>query len=133
MLSEEEKREKKRAYEKSRYARKRERFLLWKQQNPEEAKTRARRHKLMQNYGITIEERDALLTAQGGGCAVCGAREPAQQRDWHVDHCHTSKCVRGILCHHCNTMLGLARDNPSILAQAITYLEKHNGEAALRS
>jgi hypothetical protein len=49
-----------------------------------------------------------------------------------VDHDHTccsgeitcGKCVRGLLCVRCNTVLGLLRDDPEILRAAIAYLEK---------
>jgi hypothetical protein len=69
-----------------------------------------------------------MLSDQGGVCAVCGADNPQKGgQDWAVDHCHASGKVRGILCHPCNVALGLFRDNSHTLAQAIHYLEKHNG------
>ena len=39
-----------------------------------------------------------------------------------VDHCHDTKKVRGLLCAKCNTLLGMAKDDVSILQNAITYL-----------
>lgn len=84
--------------------------------------------RLQKLYGITIEERDTMLALQGGCCAVCGTDNPQRKNaDWAVDHCHSTGKVRGILCHPCNLMLGHARDNSHTLAQAIHYLEKHNG------
>jgi hypothetical protein len=74
-------------------------------------------------YGITVSDRDRLFEGQGGVCAICETDTP-DERGWVVDHCHTSKSVRGILCHHCNVMLGMARDNPATLAAAISYLGK---------
>jgi hypothetical protein len=49
-----------------------------------------------------------------------------------VDHDHEccpgktscGKCVRGLLCHHCNTALGYARNNPTILRALADYLER---------
>lgn len=72
-------------------------------------------------YGITLEERDALLASQGMVCAICETDTPGK-KDWATDHCHTTGRVRGILCSHCNVMLGYARDNHRTLANAIKYL-----------
>ena len=80
-------------------------------------------------YGIDHAERDAMLAEQGGVCAVCGTDEPLG-RGWIVDHDHSccsgikscGNCVRGILCHKCNLMLGQANDNIDTLTSAIAYL-----------
>lgn len=85
--------------------------------NPDEMKSKD----LLRRYGITLEQRDALFTSQGSVCAVCASDTPGG-KGWHVDHCHRTQAVRGILCHHCNLMLGNAKDNPATLAAAITYL-----------
>lgn len=94
----------------------------WREANP----SRNTSNYLKRLYGITIEQRDALFEAQGRVCAICGTDEPSGV-NWHVDHCHSSKAVRGILCHRCNLMLGNARDNPDTLLKAVTYLGKQNG------
>lgn len=41
------------------------------------------------HYHLTREEWDALLEAQGGGCAICGAKEPGGLGRFHVDHDHS--------------------------------------------
>lgn len=84
------------------------------------------------HYKLTREEWDALLEAQGGGCAICGATEPGGLGRFHVDHDHSccpgnyscGRCVRGILCNACNPMIGHGRDNPIILRKAAEYLER---------
>ena len=53
--------------------------------------------------GVTVEQYDALLAAQGGGCAICG--NPPKTRRLHVDHDHKTGRVRGLLCHRCNRAL----------------------------
>lgn len=70
--------------------------------------------------GITPAERDAMLEAQGGKCAICGTSGTDVR--WCADHCHTTGAVRGVLCHPCNSGLGMFRDNPVALAAAIDYL-----------
>jgi hypothetical protein len=85
--------------------------------NPEATRNIA----LKTKYGITLLEKDAMLRAQGSVCAICKTDTPTK-KGWHVDHCHTTQKVRGVLCHHCNSLLGNARDNPFTLANAITYL-----------
>lgn len=77
-------------------------------------------------YGITLDEFDALLAFQGGGCGLCGG--PPQTKGWCVDHDHTTDAVRAVLCERCNLMLGNAQDSPQRLRDAIEYL--HNPPAA---
>lgn len=62
-----------------------------------------------------------MFAAQGGRCAICGD-PPPEGRHLHVDHDHDAGDVRALLCGRCNTMLGLAREDPEILASAIAYL-----------
>lgn len=69
-------------------------------------------------YGITVAEYDSMLSKQNKKCAVC-----KDESKLVIDHDHKTKKVRGLLCHHCNTMLGLAKDSPQILQGAIHYLE----------
>lgn len=88
------------------------------------SRTCERRRKL-RKYGLTEQEYQQLLIDQAYRCAIC-LQLKEQIRDWHVDHCHESGKVRGILCHHCNLMLGNARDNILILQSGIKYLERHH-------
>jgi hypothetical protein len=76
-------------------------------------------------YGLSTEDFDALLAAQGGVCAIC--RGPATKKGFVVDHCHESKRVRGIVCHPCNLLIGFAQDDPDRLRAAISYLESTEG------
>jgi hypothetical protein len=80
---------------------------------------------LLRNYGITLAERDALLAAQEGKCAICQAALVGN-RNLHVDHCHATGAIRGLLCRSCNTALGFLKDDTSRLKRAILYLR--NGE-----
>lgn len=77
-------------------------------------------------YGITPAEYDALLTSQGGACAICrltlddGADKKHQRP--HVDHDHSTGAVRGILCGQCNLGLGAFQDSVDVLEAAKAYL-----------
>ena len=70
-------------------------------------------------YGIEPAEYRAMLSSQAGLCAVC-RQAPAE----HVDHCHDTGAVRGILCFNCNGGLGQFKDRVDILRKAIDYLER---------
>jgi len=85
----------------------------WRQQNPD--KHFANR---LKPFGITPDIYYAILNAQGGGCGICGAK----QRRFHVDHCHATGRVRGLLCSECNLGLGKFKDNPKTLESAAMYL-----------
>ena len=78
------------------------------------------RQKREQQYGITFEEFSALLDAQEGRCAICRDEFEGEPM---VDHDHVTRKVRGLLCKHCNTGLGMFRDSPSFLRGAAIYLE----------
>jgi hypothetical protein len=73
-------------------------------------------------YGITLEDYDRLLALQNGRCAICPSTEPGGQGRFHIDHNHETGKVRALLCHRCNTGLGLFSDNPEILIKAAQYL-----------
>lgn len=75
-------------------------------------------------YGIPAGTYAAMLADQEGKCAVCGNPNPGDKGIFHIDHCHTSKMVRGLLCHNCNLMLGHAKDDVRRLEAAVSYLGK---------
>lgn len=82
-----------------------------------------RRSRLKRRFGITPEQYDAMLASQGGGCAICG-RKPGGRR-LAIDHDHTAGGVRALLCHPCNSAIGLFGESTEWLAKAIDYLRRH--------
>ena len=44
------------------------------------------------------------------------------------DHCHVNGHFRGWICDRCNKVLGLIKDNTSLLTRMIKYLENSNGK-----
>lgn len=83
-----------------------------------------RADQLRTSFGITKADYDALLSAQGGGCATCGITQNTQGKaNLSVDHCHDSGVVRGLLCNSCNLAIGLVKDDPERLRAMARYLE----------
>ena len=68
-------------------------------------------------YGITLTEYEEMYTKQNGKCAICFK----SMDKLHVDHCHETKRVRGLLCGNCNRGLGLFKDNFYYLDRASEY------------
>ena len=70
------------------------------------AKASHRSSVLRSRYGLSIDDYNAKLLAQGGRCASCGTTEPGGSGSFHVDHDHRccpgrrscGKCVRDLLC-----------------------------------
>ena len=79
-------------------------------------------HYRLRKLGITIDVYQLLLKYQNNQCSICTKRLIGKDR--HLDHCHTTNKVRGLLCHTCNLALGLMKDNQQWLQNAIQYLQK---------
>ncbi|MFI7096817.1 endonuclease VII domain-containing protein [Streptomyces lydicus] len=75
------------------------------------------------HYGMTLEEYEERLAAQGGRCAIC-RDEPTKKR-LHVDHNHQTGAIRDLLCEWCNHAIGKAREDPARLRAMAEYLERH--------
>lgn len=94
------------------------------------------RNALRSSFKITPEQWMEMFEAQGGVCKIC--KKPETHRSAKtkkvqrlaVDHnrkcCPGSKtcgkCVRGLLCFVCNTLLGKLDDDPEVLEEAARYL-----------
>ncbi len=90
----------------------------------------------LRGAGITLAQYEAMEDAQGGVCAICRQPETltnpksgGRQR-LRIDHDHAccttrpwcGRCVRGLLCHRCNSAIGLLGDDPVLVRSALTYL-----------
>ncbi len=73
--------------------------------------------------GITKEAYDEMLQAQGDECKTC-SRPAGESRGGLlcIDHDHRTGRVRGLLCHNCNVILGLAADRPEVLERLIAHV-----------
>lgn len=81
-------------------------------------------------YGLLEEDFIRILDSQNGRCVTCfekietvRASGTGRQR-LHVDHCHVSDEVRGLLCADCNVALGRVKDSIPILERMIEYLKE---------
>lgn len=84
---------------------------------------RRKRSDLMKDFGINADQYEAMLHEQNHVCAICGKHDICN-RDLAVDHCHTTKRVRGLLCTNCNMALGKFQDDLQNLRKAIEYMER---------
>ena len=93
-----------------------------------EANKQRNRKYTLKAYSLTPEDFTNLLVEQNGCCDICD--KPCIQLE--IDHDHSccrgdkscGKCIRGLLCNFCNTLLSRAHDKVSILKNAIEYLER---------
>lgn len=83
-------------------------------------KQRAYERQIKRNYGITVDQYDDMYRSQNGLCAGC--KQTNNGSKFHIDHCHVSGVVRGLLCNKCNIALGLVNDRVDVLANLISYL-----------
>lgn len=96
-----------------------------------------RNQHLRQTFNMTPEEYEHLLSEQGYRCQICRMHvddithgSKYRRSALAVDHDHQccpgsrscGLCVRGLLCSPCNTLIGMARDDSSILIAAAEYV-----------
>jgi len=123
--------------------------MRWAKENPKryaEIRQRASLTYRLKQHGLTVEDYEAMLSAQNGCCAACKSPDPGLGRNgkqgakqrlkkgwpsvrlhptiiiWNIDHDHITGKVRGLLCRSCNIALGAVRDNPDRLRALIDYL-----------
>jgi hypothetical protein len=91
----------------------------WYENNRERVKF----NKIKRVYDITKEQYENMLQQQNFCCAICSSNVESQRdKTLVVDHCHTTGKIRGLLCHSCNTGIGLFKDNEQNLMKAYNYL-----------
>ncbi len=87
--------------------------------------------KITRKRGVTVQDYREILLEQNNRCKICGNEETAKTsandpaiRRLSIDHCHSTGKIRGLLCHKCNILIGVASDSIDILHLAIIYLEE---------
>jgi Recombination endonuclease VII len=92
----------------------------WRLNNLDHAREQDKKYRFSK-YGISKQEFVIMAEKQGWKCPITGA--PLSMSS-HVDHCHTTGKVRGILSPHGNQLLGQAKDSILVLENAIKYLSQ---------
>lgn len=72
---------------------------------------------------MLLEDYNKLVVEQGNKCAICGDISKIRLA---IDHNHSNKKIRGLLCKDCNFGLGNFKDSKKNLTSAIKYLEKYD-------
>lgn len=75
----------------------------------------------LKRYGLTRDSFAELVMACGNACDLCRREFPSRYAT-HIDHCHETGVVRGLLCFTCNKALGMLGDNAAGLERALAYL-----------
>lgn len=111
--------------------------LLYITRNPNAGSVYGTRKKMSDHnsrlrlYNMDDNDFNTLYQSQNGSCAICKVKH--EPKSLVIDHNHSccsksftcGECVRGLLCRNCNTLLGNAKEEISILYEAIAYLEKY--------
>lgn len=89
----------------------------------------ARDSHLRVKFNITQNDYDKILKTQNNVCAICKengkdkkSKDGKTIRFFHIDHCHKTNKIRGILCQSCNIGIGKLRDSVKVLESAISYI-----------
>ena len=82
-----------------------------------------RENQLKHRSGLALEEYQQILEFQDFKCGACGRHQSEFTRNFHVDHCHRTGIVRGLLCGFCNRFV-IGRHQVEWLRGGVRYLEE---------
>ncbi len=96
----------------------------WKSNNRSKVRWGDKYRQSLKKYGVTKEQYQDMLRLQNHKCPIClSGLDPFDgTKNCHIDHCHKTGMVRGILCFKCNVALGGFNDNLDTLRRAADYL-----------
>jgi len=79
--------------------------------------------------GITPEQLFDRYERQEECCAIC--KDEITIIDSAIDHNHKTGEFRGVLCKQCNRALGMFKDDPEVIANAVEYLQAFGNYGAV--
>lgn len=85
-------------------------------------KLMTRMRQVAKKYNVPLGTYYNLMKSQEHKCALCTKHRDEFDKDFAVDHCHTTGKIRGLLCQECNLGLGKFKDDTIVMDKAISYL-----------
>jgi hypothetical protein len=103
----------------------------WEKLNPDKWELQKQNQRLNRRYGIKLDDYQKLFDSQKGLCAIClnpptGLHSSGRAHVLHVDHCHKTGEIRGLLCTACNQALGMFKEDIKILQKAKEYINAYS-------
>lgn len=80
-------------------------------------------YRLKTRYGITEEQYNLLFEKQEGKCAICQKHQSELKSRLVIDHDHSSKEIRALLCHYCNLWI-VGKLRKDTIQRIYEYLNK---------
>jgi hypothetical protein len=73
--------------------------------------SKGRLYTIRNAYGLSAEEYVSLYKKNSGKCHICDRElDLLAKQKTHIDHCHTTGRIRGMLCPQCNTKIAAVVD-----------------------
>lgn len=94
-----------------------------KNPNTKEAHKRASYKHRLKSYGVSPEQYEVMWDSCQGACMIC---KVVPEGLLHLDHCHKTGAIRGLLCSRCNRVLGQLKDDLDVISGMKKYLEAAN-------
>jgi hypothetical protein len=91
--------------------------------NSPEIRERIYINSIIRKYNITKEEYFKLLEQSNNKCMICFS-DPTGNKRLHVDHCHKTGKIRGLLCAECNWYIRKFEIIPNLSEKIHKYLVK---------
>lgn len=72
-------------------------------------------------YGLSRDAYLSMVAEHDSSCKICSIKFDDHFK-LHIDHCHETNAIRGLLCSKCNQAIGLLNHNKLLMENAIAYL-----------
>lgn len=94
------------------------------QETLERQKELRRFGRIEKEYGLNKEQYLQMVSDQSSCCKICNTYKE-NSFSLHIDHCHETNKVRGLLCNKCNQAIGLLKHDIDLLHKASAYLQEN--------